>query len=370
MIKVRILTGVTAAGAAAVALPALAGCTANADDAQDLGASTADNTESVAGSGVIALHGWSLDYKSTSGGDEFVRVGEKMKVTVDFQYLVMLLGYRDSAAPPAIGGDPTKLKASVKLTYTKFDGTKSDHALPPVTWKQGAGNITFGESDEFIIPSGIKRLSLEVTAEYQTAAPQKVELLGSAGIQREFVVFGAFAPNKLALFDTMGAERRSRIVEGGALVKGSNVTISVTDWRLDTIVDRMKLDTSIGEQQSGSRFGPTIVPANGKLEYEVEAVVSTDGGQTYQPLRLSKVERPDVLARAEGWRYALQAEAGIPADASGMKIAFHVKAYLQVPSYYQGLIINPRYAPGQRVLLADTWDNNGGADYSLPVAAR
>lgn len=59
MIQVRILTGVTAAGAAAVALPALAGCTANADDSQDVGASTADNTESVAGSGVIALHGWS-----------------------------------------------------------------------------------------------------------------------------------------------------------------------------------------------------------------------------------------------------------------------------------------------------------------------
>lgn len=370
MIKVRILTGVTAAGAAAVALPTLAGCTANADDAQDVGVGTENNTESVAGSGVIALHGWSLDYRSTSGGDEFVRVGEKMKVTVDFQYLVMLLGYRDSAAPPAINNDPTKLKASVKLTFTKFDGTKSDRALPAVTWKQGASNITYGESDEFAIPSGVKKLELEVTAEYTTNAPQKVDLLAGAGIQREFVVFGAFAPNKLALFDTMGADRRTRIVEGGGLVKGANVTISVTDWRLDTIVDRMRLDTNIGEQQSGSRFGPTIIPANGQLEYEVEAVVSTDNGQTYKPVGLSKVMRPDVFARAEGWRYALQAETGIPADASNVKIAFHVKAYLKVPNYYQGQIMNPRYAPGERVLLRDTWDNNGGRDYELPVAAR
>jgi hypothetical protein len=369
MIKVRILKGVTAAGAAAVAFPQLVGCAADpADASPETASDTQDNTAAIAGSGVLALHGWSLEYKSTSGGDEFLRVGEKMKMTVDFQYLVMLLGYRDSAAGPAINNDPTKLKAIPKLTYTKYDGSTSDVALPPVTWKQGASNITYGESDEFVIPAGIKRMKIEVGVEYTTSAPQRIDLLQAGGIQTDFVVFGAFTPNKLALFDTVGGGKRTRVVEGGGLVKGANVTFTVTDWRLDTLVDRMTLDTYIGDQQNYNRFGPSIVAANGQVEYEVEAVVSTDGGRNYKPLGLSKAMKPDVFQRAEGWRFAFQAETGIPRDATGVKIAFHVKAFLQVPQF--GSIINPRYSPGQRVLLKDVWDNNGGQDYALPVVDR
>jgi hypothetical protein len=367
MIKVRILKSVTAAGAAAVALPQLVGCAVDSQAEPETGSATQDNTEAVAGSGVVALHGWSLEYKSTSGGDEFLRVGEKMKMTVDFQYLVMLLGYRDSAAGPAINGDPTKLKAVPKITYTKFDGATYDVALAAVTWKQGASNITYGESAEFVIPAGVKRMKLEVTAEYTTSLPQKVDLLQTGGIHNEFVVFGAFAPNKLALFDTVGAEKRTRVVEGGGLVKGAKVTFSMTDWRLDTLVDRSTLDTYVGDQQNYNRFGPAIVPAQGQVDYEVEAVVSTDGGRTFQPLGFSKAMKPEVFQRAEGWRFAFQAERAIPGDASGVKIAFHIKAFLQVP---QSGIINGRYAPGQRVLLKDVWDNNGGQDYALPVVDR
>lgn len=367
MIKVRILKGMTAAGAAVATLPALAACTADAQETPDVGVGTENNTESIAGSGVIALHGWSLEYRSTSGGDEFLRVGEKMKMTVDFQYLVMMLGYRDSAANTAIGGDPSKLGASFKLTYTKFDDTKSEVILPPVAWQQNAANVTFGESEEFTIPKGVKRLVVEVTAEYTTTAPQKIDLLATSGVRNEFVVFGAFAPNKMALFDTMGADRRTRIVEGGGLVKGANVMLSVTDWRLDTVVDRSTLDTYVGEQRSYSRFGPSMVPAHGKVEYEVEAVFSSDGGETYHPLGLSKIERPDIFSRADGYRFAYQAERNVPANASGVKVAFHIKAFLQVPN---GEIVNARYAPGQRVLIKDVWDNNGGSDYELPVSAQ
>jgi len=367
MIKVRILKGMTFAGTAAALVPALSGCTADAQETE-VGIGTENNTEAIAGSGAINLHGFSLSYQSTSGGDEFVRVGEKMKVNVDFQNVVMLLGYRDSAATAAINGDPSKLKAIPKITYTKADGSTYDVSLQPVAWRQGASNITVGESQEFIIPKGVKKVAVEITAEYQTTGPQKVDLLASGGVQRDFVVFGAFAPNKLALFDTVGADRRTRVLEGGGAVKGAKLTVSVTDWRLDTIVDRLTLDTRIGDQQSGSRFGPSIVPANGTVEYEVEAVISTDSGATYRPLNLSKVMKPDVFARADGFRFAVQAETGIPANATGVKIAFHVKAFLQVPNFFPGQIMNARYAPGQRILLKDVWDNNNRQDYQLPVS--
>jgi hypothetical protein len=72
MIKVRILTGVTAAGAAALSVPSLVGCSTDAQD--DLAQGTENNTESIAGSGVFQLNYYALNYRSTSGGDEFIRV--------------------------------------------------------------------------------------------------------------------------------------------------------------------------------------------------------------------------------------------------------------------------------------------------------
>ncbi len=369
MVKVRILTGVTAASAAALIIPSLTGCTADAADTNDdVGASTDNNTESIAGSGVLALHGWSLNYSSTSGGDEFLRVGERLKVSVDFHNIVYQIAYSDTALQQELNADPNKVKLTAKLQYTKTDESRVD-ASAPVTWGAGPSNTTVGTSGELVIPKGIKKLKLEVVAEYsKNGQPQTKEILGSNGIQSEFVVFGAFTPNKLALFDTMGAERRTRVVEGGGAVKGANLLVSVTDWRLDTVVDKSSLDLRVGDQQSGGRFGPTIVPAYGQLEYEVEAVVSTDDGQTYQPLGLSKAMKPDVLARADGWRFAFQGSKPIPADAGAkLKIAFHVKAFLVVPQFG---ILNGRYAPGSRILLKDVWDNNGGQDYSLPITQQ
>jgi hypothetical protein len=67
----------------------------------------------------------------------------------------------------------------------------------------------------------------------------------------------------------------------------------------------------------------------------------------------------------------METELGIPANAGpNMKVAFHVKAFLQVPNYFPGEIQNARYAPGQRILLRDVWDNNGGGDYALPIASN
>ena len=175
-----------------------------------------------------------------------------------------------------------------------------------MTWAPGAGGVLVGTSPEFVIPSGAKLMSVEVVADYdKNGTPASTEVIKSQGIPNEFVVFGAFVPNKLALFDTMGAERRTRVVEGGGVVRGAHAVLSYTDWRLDTVTEKVGMDLRIGQKTSGSRFGPVVVDALGSLEYEVTAAVSTDGGATYNPVAFSKVMHPAVLSAQR--RLALRA---------------------------------------------------------------
>jgi hypothetical protein len=369
MIKVRILTGMTAASAAAFALPALAGCTATADDAVSTG--TENNTESIAGSGEIVLHGWSLNYQSTSGGDEFVRVGERLKSVVDFNDTVSMVAHGDAALQQELRSDPSKLSVDLVVKYTRGDGTTFDAAPLPLAWKPGPSNQLAGSSNELVIPSGVRALAIDFVARFERAGiPQSMNILQSQNIPSEFVVFGAYAPNKVALFDTVGADRRTRVIEGGKIVPGSHATVAVTDWRLDTVVEKYALDLRCGQKTSGSRFGPVVVDAMGELEYEVSAAISTDGGATYEPVGLAKVVKPPVFARADGFRYTLEHEVQIPQNAGpSMKVAFHVRAFLQVPAFAPGELSNARYAPNARILLKDVWDNNGGKDYALPIGS-
>jgi hypothetical protein len=378
MIKVRILTGVTAAGAAALAIPSLVGCGAPAaQDDSATGVGSDNNTESIAGSGQIILHGYTLDYQSTSGGDEFVRVGEKMKVVVDLSDVLGLMWPSDDddkAALAAIKADPSKLTLTAKITRTKFDESKSD-ASYAVTFAPGAGGVLVGTSEELAIDKGVKVLSVDLVASYVKGAgtPVTRDLFQSQGIVRDFNVFGAFLPNKLALFDTAGGQERTRIVEGGGVVPGSQLTLAYTDWRCDTVVDKTSLDLRIGKQHTYSRFGSGIGDALGTLEYVVGAVVSSDGGKTFEPIELARVDHAEIFARADGYRYALQALKNIPGDANGeILVAFHIQAVLVVPpesSYYGSPPFDLKYPLGSRQTLRDTWDNNGGKNYSLPVGA-
>lgn len=370
MVKVRILTGV---GAAVLTIPAV-GCAVDHQD-DDVASDSSNQTQAIdPGAGALTLHSYSMFYGSTSGGDEFVRVGEKLKVTLAFNEALDMLYVGDAgdqAAIDALRADPSKLSLVAKVTYTKFDESKSDVTLP-VTFAPGAGGVLAGSSAELVVPNGTKLLKTELVASYErNGAPQVRELLSTHGIQSELVVFGGFAPDKLALFDTQGSERRTRIVEGGGVEKGAHLTLSVTDYRLDTVVDKTSLDLRIGQKNSYSRFGASIVDALGSLEYVVGVAYSTDGGATYQGADLQKVTRPEVLSRNESWRFAFQQLLNIPANAGlNVKIAFHVQAYLVVPSYYPGEVFNAKYQPGQRVLLKDVWDNNGGSNFSLPIASQ
>jgi hypothetical protein len=372
MVKVRILksrAGLTAASAV-MALSSLGGCTADDAD-QDPGIGTDDSTESVAGAGQLLLHGWTVNYQSTSGGDEFVRVGEKMKFSSDYAHLVELaVRFESPEILKALLEDPSKVKLEAAHSYKKGEGGIIAEARVPMSVGPGPAGQRVATSEEWVIPKGVRELGVEVYATYdKDGAPVTVNILGKNGVYRKNVmVFGAYLPNKLALFDTMGSERRARIVEGGALVRGARALLAYSDWRLDTVSDKATMDLYVGQARNYSRFGPAIVDAFGTVEYEVTAAVSTDDGNGWHDVFFGKKDGSVALAGADGLRYALEADLGIPTNATGLRIAFHVKAFLVVPKDRE--IVSPKYPGQSRILLKDFWDNNGGKDYRLPIGAR
>ena len=196
----------------------------------------------------------------------------------------------------------------------------------------------------------------------------------------QFAVFGAFLPNKEVLFDNDGGgAARQRVIEGGALVPGANVTLSFTDWRGDRLVNRDSLNTTIGQGQTESRFGVSNVEIQGQLTYNIAAVYSTDGGQTFTTVTLSAVSSPDALDNPSSYgRTAYQTTFPLPNGASDFKVAFHVQAILTASPQNSAYVNNWYQSPngstfvlGQQYVLADTWDNNGASDgnYDLPVGA-
>lgn len=368
MIRVRLLTQVAGATAAIASLPMMAGCSADNETSATQSGELAEN-QVQAGSGTLAFYNYALQYRSTSNGDEFVRVGERLKAEISFYDAVNLL-WRDSsdqALIEKVRQDPSKLSLSLKLTYTKFDDSKVEAPLLPITFTPGPGGVPSGASPEFMVPAKVKGISVDFIAKVEG---ETRDLLASQNAPANVVVFGGFVPDKLALLDTNGADRRTRILEGGGVVPGAHLTLSVTDWRLDSVVDKTALDLRYGRKQSYSRFGATVVDAIGELSYVVSAAVSTDDGKTFMPIELDRVADAEVV-RGQYGRAAYQKTFAVPPNASGnIQVALHVQAYLQVPSYYPSEVMDARYQPGQRVLLKDTWDNAGGGNYRLPVGSE
>ena len=118
MIKVRILQGVTAAGAAALALPSLAGCTTRGD-ARIRSATTPRTTPSRSPARATSRCTRTRShYTSTSGGDEFLRVGEKMTVAVAWNDVLDKLAYQydpaQAALRAALSADPEQGEADAE----------------------------------------------------------------------------------------------------------------------------------------------------------------------------------------------------------------------------------------------------------------
>src|SRR5690348_12137421 len=138
MIRVRFLTQVTATGAAILSLP-MVGCAASPADAVSTGAEA--ETGITAGAGTLTMHSYELNYGSVTGGDEFLRVGERLTAAISFSQAVEMLYVGDAGdedAITAINHDPSKLKLSLKVFATKFDDTKLDLPALPMTFAPGA----------------------------------------------------------------------------------------------------------------------------------------------------------------------------------------------------------------------------------------
>jgi hypothetical protein len=135
------------------------------------------------------------------------------------------------------------------------------------------------------------------------------------------------------------------------------------------VVDRMRLDARYGRRMAGGRFGSVVVDAIAPIEYEIGVAYTADG-TNWSGLGLATTPNARVLqTQSDTRRVAYEGAVLLPRASRELRLAFNVRAFLVVPNYGSE-VFDTRYAPGSRVLLADRWDNAGGADYRLPVSAR
>lgn len=357
MLKVKkiILPGFASTAAAIGGISgAISGCATQIEEVSSTVAS--ELTSAQAGTGVVRLSGFSAAYQSTSGGDEFIRSGERLKAEILFNDVWWL--FPDAERRTLT---PANLKVTALATYSNKTGGVASREELPLAWATTAGGSQVGASDETVVPAG----SPSIKIDYRVETPAGAFLLSDRLRMpaKTFPVFGAFLPNKLVFFDNdASGGARSRIVEFGTLVAGRGALLSYSDWRADRTVDKVRLDTYIGKRTTGSRFGTIIIDANGEVEYEVSVAYAIDG--TWQGAVLGKKAYPAVMqTQADTRRSSYETQLTLPDTARELRLAFHVKAFLKVPTYGPGEIIDPKYGPGERILIAEKWDNADGADY-------
>jgi hypothetical protein len=198
----------------------------------------------------------------------------------------------------------------------------------------------------------------------QANTTSQLEIYGSP----HFAVFGAFLPDKEVLFDQgANGQGRQRVIEGGPLAAGANVTLAYTDWRAQTIVNADSLNLAIGQGYNYSRTGEGTCSIDGMLAYVIQAMYSTDGGTTWQSATLDAVSPSDTLQDAYG-RTTYQATLTLANGATDFRVAFHVQAILTASPVNDQYILQWYQSPngstyqlGQTYTLVDTWDNDATA---------
>lgn len=346
------------------------GCSAPSGEAVGT-AATADTSPIAPGSGTLSLSGgWggpttSFSFTAEGSTDEFVRVGETMAINLPAWDL-----WHPVSTDPNVF--PTtqylqQLQATVTVQFIRSGeviGTASVHVE---SWTGESNYDLVAQTGTFVIPQACDTLAFDVIIVDPGNDDHRVEL---ASLDFTPVpVFGAEYPLKHAIFDNYYSALRQRIIEGGALVGGSEVVITYSDWRADEIVNKTGLNLEIGTAQSYGRFGPITVPIFGQLVYEISAGESFDGAH-FGEVALPATTSSRVLD-APG-RTAYESTLYVQQGASQMDLYFHVKAYL-VANYapYGSSVTNRLYLDGQRVLLAEKYDNPNGSftNYVLPVSS-
>jgi hypothetical protein len=365
MIKVRIVRGVQLGITGATGLVALSGSVAacavestNDEAGADESALTVQNP----GTGVFELawtYGTPTGYSfglTQSSTDEYVRAREKMTFAVPAHFLWSRLYPTEGL--PADTARLQKLSAKIKAVYVRNGAPYASSTVQTTGFRGSQPYDLAATTPPITIGSKAQSVRFEITIT-DADNPAAKATLGQADFL-EVPVFGGTLPNKTLLFDTMGSEMRSRVIEGGKIVAGANVAIGYSDWRAATLVDAGSIDRQIGTAQSFGRFGSFEMPISGELEYEITAAVAIDGAwQAEQPLTANAKSR---LMPPFG-RTAYEGSIAVPAGAQKVEVYFHVKTFLVVNYDKFSNVKWRKYEQGQRILVRETWDNENGVAY-------
>ena len=364
MIKVKVLRGVQAGLTGMSGLVALstgvAACTAEApleDVASDDSALTVQNP----GTGVFELgwaYGTSTGYSFEAKGsvDEYLRASQKMTFAIPAHFLWARL-YPTEPTPNDVGR-LQKLSAKVKIHYVKDGAVYANTSVATNGWTGSQPWDVTATTNSFIVSKRAHAVRFELTIS-DAADPSKKATI-AAGELLDIPVIGGSLPNKTMLFDTMGNQLRTRVLEGGKPVAGAALALGYTDWRAATLVDSSTIDRTIGNATSFGRFGSFEMPISGDLEYEISYAVAIDGvWQDEKQLTGNDTSRLMPPFGRKAWEGVL----AIPNAGQKIEVAFHVKTFLKVDYTRFSNVGWRKYTQGERILVRDAWDNENGVAF-------
>ncbi len=301
--------------------------------------------------------------------DQLIRTGQSLKLSIPSYLIWSEIHKTDGASYPWNEQDRLQqLKGNVQVSFLRKGNLVSTQTVAIETWSQDySPNAITGT---FQVPQGVDMIRCGFTFADDGAPELTAQIASERSLGMP--VFGANPAIKNALFSNEGATLKDRIIEGGALVAGGQVMLSMEDWRADALVDASSIDRKIGTQKVYGRGGESIIPIYGEIVHEVTAGVYFDDASGWRAEE-SMVERYDsaVIANKASWqkRHTYERLLSIPQAASKMSVYFHVKTYLVVDySRYPNALERTR--ENGKYLVRERWDNNGGAgrDYKYDLA--
>lgn len=351
----RVEAGVAAASTLLVAASAgTLGCAAETQEAEEYGLNDFGvNPGSAELELQLGVPGQMNVALMNSTTDEFVRVGESLKLTMPAWLLWETL-YPTEPVPD--DARLKQLKATVKVSFIDKTKTLSSKSVSISTWSGSQYGLK-ALTTQFKIPTKTDTLKLSLTI--KDAANTSASVTLTQAQMGTVAVFGGDLPNKTLLFDNNNGTLRERVIDGDTLLKGSVASLGYSDWRADQIVDKTNLNLQIGQATFSGRFGPYTAPIYGTLSYEVSYGVSFDGGVTFAA---EKALAASTASRTLGpGRTAYEGSEKLPAGATQMMMYAHVKAYLHADySKYQN-VTEKWYADNADVMIKEGYDNPSGA---------
>lgn len=375
-VKVRKMGAVAlAASNLMMAANAVSGCGAADEQAQPaqhevaLGAASSAYSVAEPGKGTLTLMGTYGAYQYECGltestTDEFVRSGQGLKLSIPAYQMWQLLHPNDWEEPAMERAQ--QMRMTLNVVYFRNGEQVSTATVASSTWSGEAYWVLNAVSDEFVVPPGVDQLQigLALTDDGDAEASASIDYQ----VVRPVPVFGGDLPDKAVLFDSDQQTLRNRVIEGGGPVAGADLLVGYTEYRADTLVDAMKIDRNIGQQQSYTRFGLQILPSYGELEHEVTMGVYFDDGNEWREVPMGL--NTESVFVSQPWRKVYESRLAVPANVTKMEVYFHIRTYLKVDYTRFGNVTERRYQQGERILVAERWDNPDGAGSNFGIGVE